>query len=164
MTISIIVAASENRVIGKDNDLPWHLPEDLKHFMNTTRGHPVVMGRKTFETLQQPLTDRPNIVITRNPEYTADGAIIVHSLNDAIKKAREITSEDEEIFILGGSAIFREALPMADRLYLTRVHAHLEGDVFFPEWDPSQWKLLEERHHPVDDRHQYAMTFKLYTR
>lgn len=164
MPISIIVAVSENSVIGRDNDLPWHLPADLKHFMNTTRGHPVVMGRKTFESLQQPLTNRPNIVITRDPEYTAEGAFIAHSLDEALAKARQVSSDDEEIFILGGSEIFRQALPLADRLYLTLVHAQVEGDVYFPQWDESRWKLVDEVHHERDERHEYAMSFRLYTR
>lgn len=164
MTVSIIVAVSENSIIGRDNDLPWHLPADLKHFMTTTRGHPVVMGRKTFQSLQQPLTDRPNIVITRDPTFTAEGATITHSLDEALAAARAVAGEDSEIFILGGSEIFRQALPLADRLYLTRVHAHVDGDVAFPEWDPSQWKLVDENHHPADDRHAHAMTFQLYTR
>lgn len=162
--ISIIVAVSENSVIGRDNDLPWHLPADLKHFMSTTRGHPVIMGRKTFESLQQPLTNRPNIIITRDPDYTADGATITHSLDEAIDAARKLAADDEEIFVLGGSEIFRQALPIADRLYLTLVHATVQGDVYFPQWDESQWTLSDERHHPADDRHAYAMTFRTYTR
>ncbi len=162
--ISIIVAVSENRVIGRNNDLPWHLPADLKHFMTTTRGHPVIMGRKTFESLQQPLTNRPNIIITRDPDYTADGATITHSLDEAIDEAKKRVAEDDEIFVLGGSEIFRQALPIANRLYLTLVHGHVAGDVFFPDWDESRWTLADERHHPADERHAYPMTFRLYTR
>lgn len=162
--ISIIVAVSENGVIGRDNDLPWHLPADLKHFMSTTGGHPVIMGRRTYESLQQPLRDRPNIIITRNDDYHVDGATIVHSLSDAIDHAKTLCDDGEEMFILGGSAVFREALPLADRLYLTLVHATVEGDVHFPDWDPSQWTLECDEHHPADDRHAFAMSFRLYTR
>jgi len=162
--ISIIVAVSENRVIGRDNDLPWHLPADLKHFLSTTRGHTVIMGRKTFESLQQPLTNRPNIIITRDRSYHADSAAVTHSLREAIDTARTEHPQDDELFILGGSAIFREALDIADRMYFTLVHATVEGDVLFPQWDETQWTLTQETHHPADDRHAHAMSFRIYDR
>ena len=153
--LSIIVAVSENGVIGKDNDLLWHLPDDLKHFKRTTRGHHVIMGRKTFESQgSRPLPKRTNIIVTRSPDYQADGCIVAHSLDEALGQVKE----DEEPFIIGGEKIYRMALPWVDRIYLTRVHATLEGDTFFPEPDMKEWQEVDRYYHEKDEKHAYAFS------
>lgn len=162
MTLSIIVAASENNVIGINNHLPWHLPVDMKYFKDTTMGKPIVMGRKSFEELGRVLPGRPNIMITRRPEYPVEGLHIVSSLEAGIEKAK--TFGTEEIFITGGGEIFKMALPIVDRLYLTRVHAEVTGDTYFPEFDPRGWKLVKNERHEKDEKHQYALTFQVWER
>jgi dihydrofolate reductase len=159
--ISLIAAMSENRVIGVDGGLPWRLPDDMKHFMQTTRGHTVIMGRKTWESMNGPLKDRCNIVITRQRDFVAPGAVVAHSLNQALHLAPE---SDQEVFIIGGEALFRDALPKADRLYLTIVHAHVEGDALLPDFDENDWRVVEERRHVADARHQFAFTIRRYDR
>jgi len=142
MSLALIVAASENNVIGKNNQLPWYLPGDLKYFKAITMAKPVIMGRKTFESIGKPLPGRDNIVITRNADYQADGIKVVTSLEEAIELAESITliNSGEEIMIIGGAQIYKQALAMADRVYLTRVHRHVEGDAFFPELETDQWQ------------------------
>lgn len=162
MTLSIIVAASENNVIGVNNHLPWHLPVDMKYFKDTTMGKPIVMGRKSFEELGRVLPGRPNIMITRQPEYAAEGLYVVPSLEAGIEKAK--TFGTEEIFITGGGEIFKIALPIIDRLYLTRVHAEVSGDTYFPEFDPTGWKLVKNDRHEKDEKHAYALTFQVWER
>lgn len=162
MILSIIVAASENNVIGINNHLPWHLPVDMKYFKDTTMGKPIVMGRKSFEELGRVLPGRPNIMITRKPEYKVEGLHIVSSLEAGIEKAK--TFGTEEIFITGGGEIFKIALPIVDRLYLTRVHAEVTGDTYFPEFDPRGWKLVKNERHEKDEKHQYALTFQVWER
>ena len=152
--LSLIVAASENNVIGSNNQLLWHLPDDLKHFKHTTQGHCVIGGRKTFESQGKPLPARTNIVITRNRHYKTEGCIVVHSLEEALEKARQ----DAEPFIIGGEQIYRLAMPLVDRIYLTRVHATFEGDTYFPEFDPAQWREISRTHHQRDARHAYSFT------
>ena len=161
--IEIVAAMAENRVIGRGGDLPWRLPADLKHFKNLTTGHAVIMGRKTFESIGRALPHRRNIVVTRNPAWRADGVETVHSLDDAIEAVRA-SGLDERAFIIGGEQLFRESLPMADRFYLTLVHARPEGDVFFPEFDEHEWRIAEETRQPADDRNQYSCTFRTYER
>ncbi|HEY8510707.1 MAG TPA: dihydrofolate reductase [Cyclobacteriaceae bacterium] len=165
MIVSLIAAVSRNNVIGKDNDLPWNLPDDMKYFMQTTSRHHVIMGRKNYESIPEkfrPLPNRTNIVVTRNEDYQAPGCHIVHSLEDAF--AIPMRSEEEEVFVIGGADIFRQSLPFADRLYLTEVHADVEGDVFFPAFDHSEWKELSRVPHPADERHKYAFDFVVYER
>ncbi len=162
MTLSIIVAASENNVIGINNHLPWHLPVDMKYFKDTTMGKPIVMGRKSFEELGRVLPGRPNIMITRQPEYAAEGLYVVPSLEAGIEKAK--TFGTEEIFITGGGEIFKMALAIVDRLYLTRVHAEVNGDTYFPEFDPTGWKLIKNERHEKDEKHAYALTFQVWER
>jgi dihydrofolate reductase len=142
MKTSLIVAMSENRVIGRDNGLPWHIPEDLRFFKTVTMGKPIIMGRKTFESIGRPLPGRRNIVVSRDPGYSAKGVDVRRSLDDAIALAAGSAREtgQDEIFVIGGGTIFEAALPIADRIYLTRIHARIEGDVFFPEIDPLIWK------------------------
>ncbi len=163
--LSMIAAMSENRVIGRDGGLPWHLPADLRFFKRTTEGHPVIMGRKTFESMDGPLPKRFNIVITRRANYEADGAVVARTLDEAIEAARDAAGGDsDEIFITGGAKIYELGLPIADRMYLTTIHAEVEGDTFFPEFDLSAWSIVHEEHHPADDRHAHAMTFRTLDR
>lgn len=153
MQISIIAAFTENRVLGKNNQLIWHLPEDLKNFKRLTSGHPIIMGRKTFESLGRPLPNRTNIVITHNPDYQATGCVIVSSLEEAIQKATGI--DREEIFIIGGGEIYTQALPLADTMYLTHVHTMLEGDTFFPIFSSQEWNMAHTLSFKKDEKHVY---------
>jgi len=153
----MIVAADENNVIGKDNQLIWHLPDDLKFFKQKTSGHCIIMGRHTFESVGKPLPNRTNIIITRDKNYTAVGCKVVHSLEDAL----ELAKEDDNPFIVGGEQIYRLALPMADQVFLTRVHHEFEGDRHFPELG-DEWIETESIPHAEDEKHQYAFTFKTY--
>ncbi len=138
MNISIIVAIAENGVIGNNNQLIWHIPGDLKRFKALTMGHHIVMGRKTWESIGRPLPGRKSIVVSRNGNYSVEGAEVVNSLNDAISMA----SGDDEIFIIGGGELYLQALPIANRLYLTKVHRSFEGDVSFPEINMAEWKEM----------------------
>jgi dihydrofolate reductase len=159
--ISLIAAMSENRVIGREGGLPWHLPDDMKFFMRTTRGHYVVMGRKTWESMAGALKDRTNIIITRRKDYSAEGAMVVHSLDEALRRS---PVETEEVFVVGGEAIFAEAMPIAQRMYLTHVHAEVKGDAHFPAFDERRWRVEKEVHHPADERHSYSFTIRQYER
>lgn len=162
MRITLIAAVAENGVIGRENALPWHLPADLARFKRRTEGHVVIMGRRTFESVGQPLPRRRSIVVTRKHDFRAPGAEIAHSLEEAIERGRE--TETDEIFILGGAEIYALALPDVDRLELTIVHAEIIGDTFFPELDLGEWTLLEDERHEADDRHDYAFSFRIYER
>ena len=156
--LSIIAAASENNVIGKDNQLLWHLSDDLKHFKRTTKGHHVISGRKTFESQgNKPLPGRTNVVVTRNIHFKAEGCIVVHSLEEALN----VASGDDEPFIIGGEQIYRMALPKVDRIYLTRVHAEFQGDTFFPELESSDWEEISRECYESDERNEYP--FSVYT-
>jgi dihydrofolate reductase len=163
MIVSLIAASAQNRVIGKNNDLPWRLPDDMKFFMQTTKGHHVIMGRKNYDSLldkYKPLPDRTNIVVTRQPELRAPGCIVVHSVDDALGIARK--NKEPEVFVIGGAEIYRIALPSAHRLYLTEIQADVDGDTFFPEFDRTQWKEISRQPHPADGRHPYAFDFVIY--
>lgn len=162
MTISFAVAASENNVIGKDNQLLWSLPNDMKFFKNTTWGFPVIMGRKTFESLGKPLAGRTNIVITRQGNYKADGVIVVASLEEALKAAKG--TDALEAFVIGGGEIFKQALPIADKIVLTRVHTVIHGDAFFPELNPGEWAMEWHQDHETDEKHAYAYSFQIWRR
>ncbi len=164
MIISIIVAASENNVIGRENQLPWRLSTDLKYFKQTTLGKPIIMGRKTFESLGKPLPGRPNIVVTRQADYGQDGIIVTSSLADAIIAAAAFNID--EVFITGGSEIFSQALQasLVQRIYITRVHATVEGDTYFPAFDKDRWQLVSSEPHAADEKNQYAFTFEVYER
>lgn len=155
--ISMIVATDENNVIGKDNQLIWHLPDDLKFFKQKTSGHCIIMGRHTFESVGKPLPNRTNIIITRDKNYAAEGCKVVHSLEDAM----ELAKEDDNPFIVGGEQIYRLALPMADQVFLTRVHHEFDGDRHFPELG-DEWIETESIPHASDEKHAYAFTFKTY--
>lgn len=160
MTISLVVAASENNAIGKNNQLIWHLPNDLKFFKNTTWGFPVIMGRKSFESVNKPLPGRTNIVITTNPDWKVETVIVVKDLKDAIQKAAETNSK--QIFIIGGGEIYKQSMDIADSIYITRVHADLEGDTFFPEIDKSKWKLTSNQDFEADEKHAYSYSFQIW--
>jgi len=160
MTISLVVAASENNAIGKNNQLLWNLPNDLKFFKNTTWGFPVIMGRKTFEEVNKPLPGRTNIVITNNPGWQAAGTITAGNINEAIAKAAETNSK--QAFIIGGGEIYKQSMEIADIIYITRVHAQLEGDTFFPEIDESKWKLTSNQDFVADEKHAYNYSFQIW--
>jgi dihydrofolate reductase len=169
MIISLIVAASENNVIGVGNKLPWNLPDDLAYFQEKTIGRPIIMGRKTFESIGKPLPGRLNIIVTTMTQklfFDDKNVKFVTSLEDAFDMAR--SSGQQEVFVIGGSQIFTQAFPSADRLYLTRVHTHVEGDVFLlPLMDPNwerEWVEISRKDHPADARHEYAFTFLVYER
>ena len=159
--ISIIVAACEDNVIGKDNRLLWRLSGDLKFFKSTTYGHPLIMGRKTFESIGKPLPGRTIIAVSRQSEYAHEGVIVVSSLEDAVKKANEL---DEEIFIAGGGEIYRQALSLADRIYFTKVNAKYEGDTFFPKLSGEDWLLINQEDHLADDKNEHDYSLLVYER
>lgn len=156
-SISAIVAMSQNRVIGINNQLPWHLPADLKHFKEITTGHPIIMGRKTFESIGKPLPNRTNIIVTRKKDYVAAGCIVVSSIEAAIRVASIIDSS--EIFIIGGAEIFMVSLSIINRLYLTIIHDEIKGDVYFPELDSQQWREINATKHSSDDKNNYNYSF-----
>lgn len=155
--ISIIAAVARNGVIGRDNDLPWHLPADLAFFKKTTNGHPIILGRKNYESIGRPLPNRTNIVVSRDVSYTVDGCLVAHSLEDAISLASK--QEQDEIFIIGGAQIYAQALPLTTRMYLTQVHTDAAGDVFFPEFDNNDWTETWREHHQADDRNGFDFAF-----
>ncbi len=161
MTISIIVAADENNVIGGHNKLLWHLPDDFKRMKELTMGYPLIMGRKTYESIGRALPGRRNIVIT-SQKITYPGCEVVPSLEEALKAVEHDPSG--EAFIFGGGDVYRQALPMTDRVYMTRVHGQLEGDVTFPELPADQWTLTASEKHEKDERHVYAFTFETWER
>lgn len=160
MIVSLVAAMAENRVIGKGGTLPWHLPLDMQHFKKLTVDHTVIMGRKTFEELKHPLANRRNVVISRDPAFHPRGVTVVPSLDEALA----LGATEKEVFVIGGGEIFGLALPRADRLYLTVVHADVPGDTCFPPLDQAAWALEEEEHHPADERHAYPFSFRRYQR
>jgi dihydrofolate reductase len=164
--LAIIVAAAENGVIGRNNALPWHLSEDLKYFKRVTMGKPIVMGRKTFESIGRPLPGRTNIVITRNAAYSAEGVKVVGTLEEALGLAEDIALIDgvDEAVVIGGAEIYATAIPMAARLYLTEVHAQVEGDAFLPAIDWTQWKEVGRQRHPALDPNPFDYSFVVYER
>jgi dihydrofolate reductase len=162
MIISLLVAMDENRGIGIDNGLPWRISTDLKRFKALTMGHHLVMGRKTYESIGKPLAGRTMIVVTRNPAYRASGCRIAHSVAEALSVAE--ASGETEVFVIGGGEIFSQTIDTADRIYLSRVHAQVIADTFFPEIDESQWERVETVDYPVSDRDQYAHTYCILER
>jgi dihydrofolate reductase len=158
--ISIIVAIAENNAIGKNNQLLWHLPADMKIFKEKTIGHCVITGRKNYESIPEkfrPLPNRTNIVITRQKNYQAPGAIVVSSLQEAIEKAKAIS--DDEIFIIGGGEIYAQSLSLADKIYLTKVHHTFDADTFFPELNLNDWVIVSSKNYSADDKNKYPFTF-----
>jgi dihydrofolate reductase len=162
MILSLIAAVSENQVIGIKNALPWDLPNDLKHFRDITKGKPVIMGWMTYKSIGRPLPGRENIVISEQPAKLP-GYTVVSSLQEAIKYCDERLGA-KEAFVIGGGLTYAQALSLADRVYLTRVHTVLEGDAFFPKLDPAQWEEVERDEHLEDPKHLFAYTFLLYER
>lgn len=166
MRVAMIVAQAQNRVIGRDNKLPWYLPGDLKYFKQATLGKPIVMGRKTFDSIGKPLPGRLNIVITRDQRYQSDGVKVVHSLQEAIELAESQALIDgaEELMIIGGEQIYAQALSLAERLYITQVHAEVEGDAHFPVFDPADWQELGREDFSAEGPNPYDYSFIVYQR
>ena len=156
--ITIIVAAAENNVIGNENKLIWHLSDDLKRFKDLTKGHHVIMGRKTFESMPKALPNRTNVIITRKKDYIAENAIVVNSLEEALK----ISSDDPQPFIIGGGEIYKMSMNISNKIELTRVHKNFEADTFFPKIDIDKWKLINSEKHEKDERHDFSYTYKTY--
>ena len=178
--LSIIVATAKNNVIGGQNKLLWHLPADLKHFKDVTTGHPIIMGRKTFESIGRPLPNRQNIVVTRDAEYAPEGVEVAHSLEEAFALTRGVAAPAQdsgdpqaasaegfggprEVFVIGGGELFRQALPLADRIYLTKIDAEFEGDVFFPELGP-EWREISRQEGTIDENNIYPHAFLMLKR
>lgn len=161
MILSLIAAVSENNVIGNKGTLPWHLPDDLRRFRRLTEGCPIIMGRKTHESIGKPLAGRTNIIITRH-KRKVEGCRVVHSLKEALKVSRAFGAV--EVFVIGGGEIYTRALPLADHFYLTRVHAEVEGDTFFPKWNEGEWREVSQERHEADAAHPYPYTFLVYER
>lgn len=160
MKITLIAAAGENNALGKDDDLLWHLPDDFKRFKAITSHHHIIMGRKTLESFPKLLPNRTHVVITRQKDYSIEGAIVVHSLEEALDNC----GDESEVFIIGGGEIYTQALPIANKIELTRVHDKFEADAFFPEINDSNWTLIHREYHDKDERHSYDFTFLTYER
>lgn len=161
--VSMIVAASENDVIGRANALPWHLPRDLKNFKDVTTGNTVVMGRKTYESIVarigKPLPNRKNVIVTQQADFQAPECVVVHSLEEAME-----STKGENVFVIGGEAIYRAALPLVDRVHLTRVHAQIEGEVKLPAINFSEWNLVSEEKWSQDEKNEFDATYQIYER
>ena len=160
MRLAIIAAMAANRVIGSNNDLPWRLPADWKRFKSLTMGHHLIMGRKTFESIGQPLPGRTTIVITHQTGYAPEGVLVAHSVEQALQMA----AGEDEVFVAGGAQIYQQMLPRADRLYLTSIHEEFEGDTDFPEFEESDWQLISEEGYEPDEKNPYPYTFLVYER
>jgi len=158
--ISIVVAISENNAIGKDNQLLWHLPADLRHFKNITTGHTIIMGRKTYDSIGKPLPNRRNIIITRQKGLNIEGVEVTNSLDEALA----LCEKENEVFIIGGAEIYKQAVAVSHRIYLTRVHQEFEADAFFPELDNETWKEVEKVDHLPDEKNKFAYTFSTLER
>ena len=158
--LSGLVAMDKNRLIGKDNDLPWRLPADLAYFKKVTMGHPIIMGRKTFEAIGKPLPGRRNIIVTRNEQYKQPGCEVLYSIGDIYKVGDGI----EEVFVIGGAEIFKEVLPMMDRLYVTYIDEEFEGDTYFPNINDNEWRIISEEPGITDKKNPYHYRFVVYER
>lgn len=159
-TLSIICAMDENRLIGKDNALPWHLPADLAFFKQTTMGKPILMGRKTYESIGRPLPGRQNIIITRDETFQAEGCDCCSSIDAAI----ELASGHEEVMLIGGQSLYHQTLKLAQQLYLTRIHASFEGDAWFPEFSESDWQQTWREDHKADEKNRHDYSFVKYSK
>lgn len=162
MIVSAIVATAKNNVIGKNNDIPWYLPADLKYFKKTTLNHHIIMGRKSFQSIGKPLPKRTNIVITRNPFFIASNCIMSTSVEEALSIAQD--NGETEAFIIGGGQIYELSKNYWDKLYLTEVDLLVEGDIFFPEINPEEWNLISSESHQPDEKNEHAYTFKVFER
>lgn len=159
--VAILVAASENNIIGKGNSIPWRLPADMRYFRRLTTGNVVIMGRKTFDSIGKTLPDRANVIVTRQNDFRVPGAFVAHSLRDALEKGR---ASGKDVFVIGGEEIYRQALPYVDRVYLTRIHAHIDGDACFPQLDRKEWLLVSTESKTPDEKHKFAFDFEVYQR
>lgn len=162
MKISAIVAASKNWVIGKDNEIPWYVPNDLRYFRRMTLGHHIILGRKNYESIGKPLPKRTNLIISRDTNFEAPGCHVFNSIDEAIKFAKK--NKEDELFICGGGQIYIQTMDKVDKLYFTEIEAVIEGDVYFPEIDPSEWELISTERNQADDRHEYGYNFMIYER
>lgn len=164
--LALIVAMAKNHVIGINNNLPWHLSEDLKYFKRVTMGKPIIMGRKTFDSIGRPLPGRTNIVVTRNEDYQAEGVKVVHSLKAALELCNSIAVIDgsDEAMVIGGAELYKQALPLADYLYLTEVHAEVDGDAFFPEFDRGNWQEIARDNFKAVEPNPYDYSFTVLER
>ncbi len=158
--LSLIVAMAANGVIGRDNRLPWHISEDLRYFKRVTMGKPLVMGRKTFQSIGKPLPGRPNIVVTRDPAWSSEGVQVAHSVAQALETARGLAAGGE-VMVIGGAELFKAALATARRLYLTEVHRNYDGDVFFPDPDPASWREVSREDHAGDPAYSFVVLERL---
>jgi dihydrofolate reductase len=165
MKVAVIAALASNKTIGRNNSLPWRLPKDLARFKALTLGHACVQGRKTFESIGKPLPNRLNIIVSRDTAFKANGCLVANSLPAALELAEKgETNQKDTVFVCGGSALYEEAIPVADVLYLTRVEADIEGDAWFPQWNEDEWELVKEEKHEKDEKHEFAYTFATYER
>jgi dihydrofolate reductase len=162
MIISLVAAAASNNAIGKDGKMPWHLPSDMKHFKNVTWGMPVLMGRKTFESLGKVLVGRKNIVISRQPGWKQEGTVVVKTIEDGLFVAKE--TDAKEVMVIGGGEIYKTLFEKANRIYLTRVEAEPEADTFFPHIDPAHWYLVSQKNHEADEKNAYNHSFQVWER
>ena len=162
MIVSCIVAAAENGVIGKDNDIPWYLPADLKYFKRTTLGKYVIMGKNCYYSIGRPLPKRTNVVLSRDPFFTVTGCLVAHSIEEALEMA--LRAGEHEVFIIGGGQIYAQSRQYWDRVYLTEVDLEVDGDVFFDSLDKNEWQLISEEAHATDEKNEHAYTFKVFER
>lgn len=160
--ISLIVAMDKNRLIGKNNDLPWHLPADLKYFKEVTTGHKIIMGRKTFESIGKPLPGRENIILTSNPSYSVEGCTVYHSIEQCLDRIH--SDQVAQFFVIGGSVVFQEFLPYVSRLYITEIEGEFDGDTYFPPLRKEEWVLKSVKEGVVDDKSRYPHRFAVYER
>jgi len=160
LKITLIVAASENNAIGKDNKMLWHLPDDFKYFKKNTIGHSIIMGRKTFLSIGKALPERRNIVLSRDLNYNAEDIDVANSLSEVLTYCRD----EREVFIVGGAELYKQSLPLATKVLLTRVHTELVGDAYFPSLNPSEWTLTSAQKHEKDDKHKFDFTFEVWER
>ncbi|WP_449536640.1 dihydrofolate reductase [Ferdinandcohnia sp. Marseille-Q9671] len=157
--ISLLLAMDKNQLIGKDNDLPWRLPADLAYFKRVTMGHPIIMGRKTYDSIGRPLPGRENIIVTRDKTYHAEGCKVIHSIEEIVTLSE---NTEQELFVIGGAEIFKEILPYSDRLYITEIEEEFEGDTYFPAFDKADWKVISKEKGIKDEKNQYDYTFLVY--
>lgn len=160
MNISIIVATDDQGLIGKDNDLPWKLSADLQYFRRITMGKPLIMGRNTHESIGRPLPGRQNIILTNNNNYQVEGCTVVNTIDEALS----VCSDAKEVMVMGGASLYQQFLPQANKLYLTQVHASLDGDTWFPSWDKTKWREISREDHQADDKNDYPYSFISYQR
>lgn len=166
MIISIIAAVGRNNCIGQNNALPWNLPADLQHFRNLTKGKPIIMGSRTFESIGRPLPQRDNIVLTRDPNYSPEGCKVAHSLEEALRLAREgeMGKKSCEVMICGGASVYKQFLPLAQRMYLTFIDSEFEGDAYFPDFNKTDWKETQREAHQADEQNPYNYSFVTFNR